>query len=169
MFSSSFFFVLFECYVIIIEQLKKGKPRTFRPAAALTPVRRSTRVSDRPTVSYKEVRDAMFDFWANMQWWCNWKYLLFSRSYQWKLWREPEGLLPEFFCLKDWGLEILVDVFMQLWLCNSYVFVMFICIVEATVTEGEVLGFMLLVKRGRMQLIKQNKFSHVWELISQVF
>lgn len=35
--------------------LKKGKPRTFRPAAALTPVRRSTRVSDRPTVSYKEL------------------------------------------------------------------------------------------------------------------
>lgn len=59
-------------------------------------------------------------------------------------------------------------------LCNyDYVilmfFFMFICNVEATVTEGEVLGFMLLVKRGRMQLIKQNKFSHVWELISQVF
>lgn len=35
--------------------VKKGKPRTFRPAAALTPVRRSTRVSDRPTVSYKEL------------------------------------------------------------------------------------------------------------------
>ncbi|KAG6761419.1 hypothetical protein POTOM_034638 [Populus tomentosa] len=35
--------------------VKKGKPRTFRPAAALTPVRRSTRVADRSTVSYKEL------------------------------------------------------------------------------------------------------------------
>jgi len=55
------FFVLFECDVIIIEQVKKGKPRTFRPAAALTPVRRSTRVADRPTVSYKEVRILAFE------------------------------------------------------------------------------------------------------------
>ncbi|CAK7329861.1 unnamed protein product [Dovyalis caffra] len=35
--------------------MKKGKPRISRPAVASTPVRRSTRVADRPTVSYKEV------------------------------------------------------------------------------------------------------------------
>ncbi|KAJ6692545.1 B3 DOMAIN-CONTAINING PROTEIN-RELATED [Salix purpurea] len=35
--------------------VKKAKPRTFRQATALTPVRRSTRVADKPTVSYKEL------------------------------------------------------------------------------------------------------------------